>query len=328
MPAAINAPVQPWPPDVFAIVGLVLKSSGAYERVVHRWPPNGQKLERWHAAVSDVAKQWRQSAPRGIAPTEVERWWAIVVAGANLPVHAVRDHAALADAMVQLVAVADEASAGVGFTPSATDAFNVAASRRLETTFSLSAVDPAWIRVLPKTHNPLDGLTFRSLTHHLALWTNPEVDAKWKHYPMRHVKDELNVLLLPWPLRLHPGAFRPADRSLASDMPDKFGLFTYEALESADIERIKAIVTGARGLVEPIHAVILPELSMTRDDFDELRDALPDTLLIAGVGTPATDDLGSNEVAVAPPEQPWTETELQSKHHRGDSTAHNSVTMV
>ncbi len=46
-----------WPPDVFGICGAVLYRSGAYTRVVDRWPPASGS--DWNSEILKIAKRWR-----------------------------------------------------------------------------------------------------------------------------------------------------------------------------------------------------------------------------------------------------------------------------
>jgi hypothetical protein len=312
VPTYIDQKVPRWPADVFAVAGLILKSSGAYADIVRDWPPNGTALDPWNKQVRSVANRWRVGWRHSV-PGRVTFLWKAIISAADIPIARLRTRRIVVDSLLELIALADEACRGVGFV--GTGDFSVEASTRLEKASSLSLLaDPSWLRVLPKTHNARDGLTFRSLTHHLALWINSEVDARWKHYPFPSIGDHLNMLLLPWPLFIHPRAFSEA-RKMGSKLPPRNELFTYDVPAAIDIAKIQKIADVASSLVGPVHAMVLPELSMQESEFQRLRDAFPGTLLIAGVGTPALHGFGSNKVAIAPSAR-YGATHLQCKHHR------------
>src|SRR5579884_3765247 len=45
-PGILGGTTPSWPPDVFALVMAVLQKSGAYGRVVTRWPPEGNRSSK------------------------------------------------------------------------------------------------------------------------------------------------------------------------------------------------------------------------------------------------------------------------------------------
>lgn len=154
---------------------------------------------------------WRRTATSaaGGAPPEVTAHWQAIMTHANTPVALVSTNDTLSDALVELCALADEASYGVGIpgtsraqatgaTKLQADAYDRFASLLLLRRSTLcKQVDASRIRVLPKLHTPQSGMTLRSLTHHLALSITGDLEAQWYQIPggpEEHLG--LNLLLL------------------------------------------------------------------------------------------------------------------------------------
>jgi len=120
-----------WPPDVFAVVMSLLQKSGAYTRAISDWWPPADRhsdvpLETqarlWAKRMKDIGVAWRAgvlSEPR-LIPPEVKEWWRTVLMG-DLKVSGIREDDRFCTALLQLCAVADEASVGVGLPPTRDD---------------------------------------------------------------------------------------------------------------------------------------------------------------------------------------------------------------
>ena len=106
--------VPTWPPDVFALCASVLSESGAYCQVLDHWPPADLK-GRWFRTAERIAKEWRECWLDGRnLPHEVRLWWATVREHWDHPVSEIPGNVPLAQALLQLCAVADECCEDVG----------------------------------------------------------------------------------------------------------------------------------------------------------------------------------------------------------------------
>jgi len=93
-------------------------------------------------------------------------------------------------------------------------------------------------------------------------------------------------------------------------LPSRIGFFGYSALDSdADVAaRVNNLFEAAEEKLGRIDGVVLPELALTRRQFQALRQKLPDDrFLISGVG-----EQGTNEVVLS---FPPLEKVVQKKHH-------------
>lgn len=211
-----------WPPDVFCLAASILKASGSYVHVLRKWPSEFSvrpvsDAGSWAEWARRVGQLWRRASaePNAPAPDVVRSLWATVVEKDALPLAEVHGDSAFCCALLELVALADEACAGVGISDASEDDFLRRAQSLLLATPDGSAslcsekISPAVARVLPKQHTPGAGLTLRSLTHHLARHQGNEVVPKWISVPrVSQATPTINLLLAPWPLVLRPKQFR------------------------------------------------------------------------------------------------------------------------
>jgi len=229
-----------WPPDVFALVGLLLLKSGAYCRAVSGWAH--AKPRKWAQRMTTIGRRWRENLEH--PPKSVQDWHQTIVKKQHeVQVLNIGEDNKLWDALLHLCAAADEACRGVGFELyfKDPDPLIVEAGYRLafsESEFDVSTlcreIHHSIVRVLPKLHTPQSGITIRSLTHHLALCPAGDVKGRWVPQVWGETRRQcLNLLLVPWPPQTSPAHFSSVDprQAVLSDMPDAFGFFDYHPLE-------------------------------------------------------------------------------------------------
>src|SRR5579863_7489297 len=103
-----------WPPDLFGLVASSLHDSGAYCRVVQSWPPSSSPtrsswVDMVRASGLKWREAWRASGPSQI-PGDGKKWWKTVVAESTTPLSQLSENRPLCEALLQLLALADEAS--------------------------------------------------------------------------------------------------------------------------------------------------------------------------------------------------------------------------
>ncbi len=299
----------------------------------------------YHLEVTSLGLLWAKS-PDG-PPRKVKELWRQLMAAGYHQVGKVGAEDNWKIIAMKLLAIADEASAGVGFSPKASHGSLVSrivfeAHREFlagskPTTlpyipFSLCwDIPPEVACVQPKTNTPGVGCTLRSLSHHLALLPPvSKVRTSWKFvHSAAENADILNLLLLPFPYRIEPSDFtRSCDCAQSKDQfleikagwmrHPNGGLVTAQMLSDFIINLIHA--AGSQGV--EVHGVVLPEASLPLDVATELADELAANckrleLLVAGT---ISQTLGAgprnqaswfrlNDGQAQPPTR-------QSKHHR------------
>jgi len=232
--------------------------------------------------------------------------------------------------IVELTAIADEASQGVGShlrgdESEIDERFLYHAAELLERKLPGSSVceeiDASRLRVLPKMHTPQSGLTVRSLSLYLALFSGNEVVPEWVQLTSPLEGEGLNLLIVPWPTQIYPAQFRVADPPPAEmrNMPEQFGFFTFEhkKAERNVVDVVASLYERAEEQVKRIHGVVLPELALSSEEHDALRaDILPrGSFLVSGVGRSSRSPTshGENQVCL---DIPFNEPLFQHKHHR------------
>jgi len=304
----------PWPPDAFALAAAVLQRSGAYSEVVSKWPPR----KNWTPWIEGIGKKWRTAAGRNQkVPVQIQRWWDVIRASSEVAIEKVDEHEELTTALIQMVAAADTACAGIGFPMDlANDAFEARWLPLLGKNTFCEKVESIRAVVLPKLHTPRNGITIRSMTHHVALYLTGEVEPQW-HWAVEEKEDwSVRLLIIPWPRVVEPTHLHPTVGEL-DNMPDHYGFFTYEGPErdAAAMDEVEALVAHARGIVGSIDGVVFPELALLPEEARRIAQK-NETFVVAGVGTPARDHHPGTNEAVVEFAEPWYGSFEQPKHHR------------
>lgn len=327
-----------WPPDVFCICAAILQRSGSYALVVEDAPPHlkGVTSPERVARVIKIASEWRLSATgsRGLPP-EVLKWWATLISHLGRPLARVAASGSCFACILNLLAAADEASFGVGIGSlsgdgkSKRDPFLEQAEALLIKSYAVGSslcqkIHPSRARILPKMHTAQNGLTIRSFSHYLAYCPCTGVKPQWSSLGSDTQHHALNLLVVPWPPRIHPSQFKESKRVNLTDEVGKggYGLFTYDPQRGPRADYIKKLVAIATRDVGQIDGVVFPELSMSRAEYDRLAKAVvrDKTFLIAGTGTRAAgaNHCGQNELEmrIRVPDSSYTTQIVQKKHHR------------
>lgn len=366
---AQNESPPAWPPDAFALAAALLLESGAYLTILSEWPRQGASVEgyldtlpdTWAGRLQQIGLAWRSGWQDETLPEEVRHWWAVVRSHGGLPLPEIDEQKDLCCALLQILAAADEASSDAGIPGKQQDIeqdrFRYSAEKRLlpsrrNGSTLCKRIHPSKLRVLPKFHTPQTGMTLRSLSHNIALWTGSDVTPLWfttnltrpldPRYPEGPSTDcethGLNLLLIPWPTTVLPRQFQPVrpPHGRMFNMPkEKFGFFTYrrEANPEAALKHVQKIYESARKLTDHIDGVVFPELALEESEYEEVRRWVTSrkSFLIAGVGTPCVGDQpGQNRVRIEVPvaglpietpdggvrHQGHTIRPFQDKHHR------------
>src|SRR5262245_50869371 len=276
-----------WPPDLFALTNVLLDRSEAFRFALsppaeERWPP--ANADDWSDAVMDAGREWAEWVEdrRGSVPGMVAAEWAVVLDAADLPL---ADLAAgrvwrVCEALLSLHAIADEACAGLGSATERADGrgagYRGRARELLARTGSLSRIAPRRARVLPKVRTPPSGRTAFS---RYACVKGAGLEASWHKIPTRHLgtdprAEHVNLLLLPWPLRVRASDFRAVDGSVQRLERDPYGFFEFAPAERLDLDLVDRVLIAALDEVYDVDVVVLPEAAIDVTEIDELEAVL------------------------------------------------------
>jgi hypothetical protein len=180
------------------------------------------------------------------------------------------------EALLTLHALADEACAGVAFGTSAQDktgAWSLLQMRELLSgTGTIARIDPTVLRVLPKYRTAPGGITTRSISRYASV-AGPRV-AYRVHRGKGAASDRVNVLLLPWPLRVSADDFHPVAQSVRERDVEPFGFFRFEPSEPFDVQLVDQVLSAALERSDRVDAVVLPESSVPQQDLERLEAVL------------------------------------------------------
>lgn len=317
-----------WPPYLFAVAALLLKRTGGYTRVLRDWPASSHG--DWNARAKRYAQRWRKAcaaAAPGTAvkiPVPVARRWKAIAAAAGMELRLLERNDRLLGRIIELLGICDEACIGIGLpSPSSAerDEFLSLGRLRLHRHHTLTPGIPAsTLTVLPKQHTPRNGLTLRSMSHHLALHMGADSRAKWRALSHPY-GSQLNVVLAPWPLVVKPRQFQAADCDGVTLAPN-YGCFDYlpEPAEKPLLEWTQTLLAGAKDLCGRVDAMVFPEAALTLEQFEKvsaLLDKQTDgALLVAGVIEPGAPGLPAKNRVWIRAAGHLGVTIRQGKHHR------------
>jgi hypothetical protein len=277
-------------------------------------------------------------------PNEIQQWWSLLYRNRNLEISALSSKRKLCRSILDLLATADAASYDIGIyfpysdasaherLPGKSVSFAYKADQRLLETLGSPdgstlclEIHQSRARILPKMHTPQNGLTVRSLSHHLALCAAPDLSPKWLSAGVEANNHIFNILVVPWPSVIDPSQFQSSRKVKITDEVEgrSYGLFTYAASKGPSPAYIASLLEDATRRIGPVDAIVFPELAMSASEFERLADTVGrNRFLVAGVGTTAKAEYesGSN-VAMIQAKVPIGHLEAytqfsQQKHHR------------
>lgn len=282
-----------WPPDLYALTGALIRRSGGYLELFR-----GRSAD-YLSGVVPVANRWREKIDeiqvetvtvqdlQSVRVSEVIEGWAVLMGARKTLISEIRLSRELSQCLIRLALIADEASAGIGIgIERETGGGGIQRSKFLAIAdavlYGKGLQSFCWdvpqdtLCVLGKQHTPSKGATFRSLSHHLALYHPNEIEARWINpFPMTGrtpSKRTLNLLLLPWPTRVDAEDFRylPAGHTRTDESAPP-GYFRYEPKSNqTDVsfeERLNRAISMALRHTGTIDAIVFPELSLTEKDY-------------------------------------------------------------
>jgi hypothetical protein len=345
-----------WPPDLFAVVATITERSGLYADSIFSayWTPEFALTADW---ISDVVETGRLWAQMGAPPESVQTLWDELIRkhrnagiGSNS-----RQAMAWKKIVFRLLAIADEASGGVGFMPSlAEDARTLTGVQYLYykayvTWEEKRKLDPEavgggflpWLPhslcvrvplqiacVQPKTSTPGVGCTLRSLTHHLALLPPREIVTTHWHIAQNKLDDAtgpFNVMAVPFPYLIPGKSFNAlADRSGALDIDHAFVLDPAVWTSGTSPQEFAGFLCGlidsAKRELEPVHAMVLPETALKLEYANEVARLLAKEsgleLFLTGVVADANGASRNLAAMYRFSDGELVLSTFQSKHHR------------
>lgn len=359
-PSSANNPsgwtlAPPHPADVFGVAASLLKRSGVYQHILAAPGVCDASFvllvdEDCLKRVRKAADEWRNISDPNQVPNQVSTLWAALADCQESLLPTEGDPSAASDmeaswwrAAMELMFIADEAAAGLGFFDDETEAMGwyfpitrklLSLEEALEENRavppSISQI-PTWLNcVLPKSRTSSLGCTLRSLSHHLCLLPAAGIaSARWCDLRASNVEDDdapLNILLVPFPYHLSADAFDPGQKRAANW--DSFAFRQKWLGQDIGARRkfvqfIKDLIAGAESEVRTVDAVVFPEMALDWEHFYALMVELEGRddvqLLIAGV---RTDDAGGvgNFIATAifynTPDGRAASYVVRAKHHR------------
>src|SRR5262249_29261895 len=170
----------------------------------------------------------------------------------------------MCEALITLHAIADEACARLGLALDRADAqrriHRAPGPELLAKAGSLARIPTDVLRVLPKTLTSASGPSQRSLSRYVCM-LGPHIDLRWYKLPARRrgtgpEAEAVNLLLLPWPLRVRESDFRPLEGSVRGQDGERIGLFEFAPSEKFDLDLLDRVILAACDEVDSVDVVV------------------------------------------------------------------------
>jgi len=294
-----------WPPNLFALISIILQRTGAY-RICLVENAHWENIS-WVSNVKKDGEEWikyTSSILEGgsVPPFEEINFQSLNVCYAQLKtewndekidlnkLRILNDQSVtydnmknkrmdFAEALVSILAIADSGCAGLGIigsgVPELNDdnsVFRTFANLLLTTTGSVSTILKFHGAVVPKMRTPQSGIVLRSLSHHLT-FHQTEVDVVWRTFPLLdNNKQHLNILVVPFPYEIYKTDFEALE--------DKFhhhGYFKGKIQQEIHVEFLDKLVTQVfrKTLTNnEIDLLIFPEMSLSEPQYNYLLNSL------------------------------------------------------
>jgi hypothetical protein len=263
-----------------------------------RWPPAG--TAEWSDAVVDAGRAWSAWVEdrHGPMPSLLAEEWRVALRRSDLPLADLAEGRdwRVVTALLSLHAIADEACAGLGSATERADGrgavYRGRARELLARTGSLARIAPRRVRVLPKVRTPPTG---RPAFSRYACVQGAGLEVSWHKMPTRHLGTDpraeyVNLLLLPWPLRIRESDFRAVEGSVQRLEQDPFGFFEFAPAERLDLDLVDRVLIAALDEVDAVDVVVLPEAAIDETEIGDLEAVLDRhgvAMLTAGVRQPS-----------------------------------------
>jgi hypothetical protein len=335
-----------WPPDLFAFTDLILERAEVYRFALSppagvQWPPD--LVPGWGDVVRDAARAWSVWVERrdSALPALVAEEWAAIRERHSVLLEQLASGQdwRMCEALLTLHTIADEACAGLFVALDRSDGqgflYRARGRELLARTGSLARIHSGFLQVLPKVRTPPTGKAGFS---RYACVQGPGLRTRWHKLPARHpgtspAAEHVNMLLLPWPLRVRESDFRAVEGSVQRLSQEPYGFFEFAPAERLDLDLLDRTLLAAADEVESVDCVILPECAVDDSEIADLEAMLDHHGVIylqTGVRERSADPgrLGSNwlHIGVNPGLEkggllpssdyaPWFHIR-QNKHHR------------
>lgn len=341
-----------WAPDVFAVTATIAQLSSCYAEpgiaLSRSVKERRQKRERAKVART-IGARWAHGSS---IPQLVQSLWSdLVKHESDLLCCGAGKGNEWKRAALSLLAISDEACAGVGYMPLKDDGLaNFAWSELIKQRYgksvlqlpnSLTHMVPADVAcVLPKALTPDVGCTLRSLTHHIALLTSlGVVQAEWsihsaetsskgdKKNSSEREDHSLNLLLIPFPYVVHATDFhvsREPERNADGYFSLSQGWLKSNRTPISVVQLTRFVldlIGSAERDVGKVHGVVFPEAALTQKLALGLANSLSKrtkNLELIVCGTMRSTAAGKrNEAVILRLEgRSVVANFVQSKHHR------------
>lgn len=300
-----------WPPNIFALVSMVLQRTGAYKICLiegAHW-----ETKNWQTEVEHDSQRWLEAINSGILSENLEfepdlykilgekyevlkREWEESHSFNKVDLNHLRvlsDQSFVSStsdkrlreyaiALVSILAIADCCCAGLGMIATGVarndkdnNLFKTFANLLLTTTGSLSTLPKFHATVLPKMRTPQSGIVLRSLSHHLT-FHQTEVEVIWRTFPwLDDNKQSMNLMVVPYPFKVFKTDFKIVQNNYHA-----VRYFKGKIQENTNIEFLNGLVEHVckeASKNNEVDMLIFPEMSLSEKQYNYLLNKFSKT---------------------------------------------------
>ncbi|RZR09490.1 hypothetical protein [Vibrio vulnificus] len=120
------------------------------------------------------------------------------------------------------------------------------------------------------------GISINSISSKLAL-ISPEIKLKYIERPTdsKHEKrDNYNILILPWPLKVHRTDFQAVNKNNLLEMDHNFGFFSYLPKDELSRQELEEVLKKYYLEFDEVDLIVLPECAVESSKADELFETI------------------------------------------------------
>ena len=296
---AITDELLEWPADLFALSDVLLERAESYRLVFSapdggRWPPSRfspseettwppGRFANWSNAVEAAAREWCVWAEDHTSPFPalLAEAWSTVLERASMPLEQLAQGRDWRICEALLIAAYDRGrgvrgpvrrSGPLGWTGMHVSRPGAGAAWRGQVRWPASAF--AFVRVLPKVSTPRDGgATSPATRASIARLRHPLAQAARPSSRHRPPAEHVNVLMLPWPLRVRESDFRAVKGSVSKGWPrSRSGCLSSHRPRSGSISIWLIALWSPRGTrSDSVDVVVLPESAVEESETRRAR---------------------------------------------------------
>ncbi|WP_272530722.1 MULTISPECIES: hypothetical protein [unclassified Providencia] len=274
-----------WPPNIFAVLATFLDKRGGYRLLISGEDDINWKREDVKTVIK-IAEHWKNvlfSPPEKVVSDSYD----FILQSLqnvfkyeylNKDITVLLTDSQFIHGVLMLTMASDESFNSKNFQDASPDCLANEVLRQLSliyqpAEYQLSFTDRHFGSVHQKSTVCQSGVSLNSMSHFIAL-IKPEITLKTVERSGEKSDEVMNLLILPWPLKIDMVSFQPLKDQRMLEMENDFGFFSYQPSNPIQLNDIVDYVRRATDLIGHIDLLVLPECALEQEDATSLAKLL------------------------------------------------------